>query len=205
MKYDDTLVLVFAKAPVAGKVNTRLIPAIGVDAATQLQYDLIHRRLALLTQAQLCDGRLMCAPDTTHSCFKQCKNLYNVSLVSQSGASLGQRMAKGIQQALEKKPYVIVMGTDTPALSIDVIDAAITRLHQSAEVVVTPAEDGGYVLIGVKQNHPALFENILWSSRFVMQQTREKIEQLGLDYYEMESCWDIDEYEDYQRYLQLES
>ncbi len=204
MKYDDTLVLVFARAPIAGKVNTRLIPSIGIDAATRLQQDLIHRRLSLLTQSQLCNVTLMCAPDTTHPCFKQCKTLYNVSLVTQSGSDLGQRMSKGIQQALEKKPHVIVVGTDTPALSVDIIDEAITQLRQSVEVVLVPAEDGGYVLIGVRQNRHALFEDIQWGSELVMQQTRDKIKQLGLHHYEMKSCWDIDRVEDYRRFLQLD-
>jgi len=68
MTYGDTVILLYAKAPVSGKVNTRLIPDIGETVATQLQHDFIHQRLQMLTAAGLCDTVLMCALDRRHEC-----------------------------------------------------------------------------------------------------------------------------------------
>ena len=85
MLYDDSVVLLYAKAPVEGKVNTRLIADIGVQAATKLQYDLIHDRLSMLTKAKLCDVRLMCAPSRQAEDFLQCAEQYPVTLADQTG------------------------------------------------------------------------------------------------------------------------
>ena len=76
MLYHDSVILLFAKAPIEGKVNTRLIADIGVSTATRLQHDLIHDRLSMLSKANLCDVRLMCALDIQHECFQECKQQY---------------------------------------------------------------------------------------------------------------------------------
>lgn len=203
MRYPDSVILLFAKAPVAGQVNTRLISALGVETATQLQYDLIHQRLKSLNQARLCEVVVMCAPDISHVCFTECRALYSVSLHLQQGENIGEKMLSGIVRALKKKSKVIVIGTDAPSLDIKIIDNALIKLNGNANVVMTPAEDGGYVLIGVDNSYPALFNDITWGTEKVMQQTRDRIRQSGLICYETESCWDIDRLKDYQRYLRL--
>ncbi len=176
MLYDDTIVLLFAKAPVAGSVNTRLIPDIGVEKATDLQEKLIHQRLLMLTDAQLCDVILMCAPDTQHECFSECSHKYQVQLSAQSGSDLGLRMYNGIKTALQSYKHCIVIGTDAPALDEKLITQAIKVLRADTEVVFVPAEDGGYVLLGLQYAHTFLFEEIDWGSAQVMQQSREKLE-----------------------------
>ncbi len=115
MYFQDTVVLVFAKAPVAGQVNTRLIPDIGEQAATALQHDLIHQRLTMLSQLNLCDVALMCAPDTHHDVFLDCEKKYQVELLQQTGDNLGARMFNGVNQALKNYKYCIVVGTDAPS------------------------------------------------------------------------------------------
>ncbi len=201
MRYPDSVILLFARAPIAGKVNTRLIPELGIETATQLQYDLIHQRLKALNQARLCEVVVMCTPDISHACFTECHVLYSILLHLQQGENIGEKMLSGIVRALKKKSKVIVIGTDAPSLDIKIIDNALMKLHDNANVVITPAEDGGYVLIGVDNSYPALFSGITWGTEKVMQQTRDRISQSGLICYETESCWDIDRPKDYQRYL----
>jgi len=201
MKYDDTIILVFAKAPVAGRVNTRLIPAIGVTAATQLQETLLHKRLESIEQNALCEVILMCAPDTLHVCFKDCETRYGVSLLSQHGDDLGQRLSNGIKHALPLKKNVIVVGTDAPALDGASIEEAIIALS-SHDVVMVPAEDGGYVLIGMSAHYPELFEGIEWGSDKVMAQTEAKVASQNLQLCRLATSWDIDREEDYKRYLE---
>ncbi len=203
MKYSDTVILVFAKAPVAGKVNTRLIPDIGVQAATRLQQDFIYQRLTMLTQADLCPVALMCAPDANHECFEQCHQQYKITLLEQSGNDLGARLHNGIQQALQNYKYCIVIGTDAPALNAAIIKEAIDVLHTNKNVVFVPAEDGGYVLLGVDKAYTFLFDDIPWGSADVMQKSRDAIIENNIAYTELAECWDVDRVEDYRRYLAL--
>lgn len=203
MLYHDSVILLFAKAPVEGKVNTRLIADIGVSAATELQQELIHHRLTMLSKANLCDVRLLCAPDTRHNCFLQCQQQYPISLFEQSGSDLGERMYNAIHDALRQYNFCIVIGTDAPALDELSIQQALDTLHEGADVVFVPAEDGGYVLIGMRQAHDFLFQEISWGSAEVMQQSRNKLEINNIVYKELATCWDVDRLEDYQRYLSL--
>jgi len=203
MKYSDTVILVFAKAPVAGKVNTRLIPDIGESAATQLQADFIHQRLQMLSSADLCDVFLMCAHDINHEYFKRCKQRYPVTLVEQRGEDLGERLLDGIEKALERYRYCIVIGTDAPALDATVIQQAIDVLHKQTEVVFVPAEDGGYVLVGLQKAYDFLFQNINWGTAEVMQQCRDVLRLNNIVFDELEECWDVDVLQDYERYLQM--
>jgi len=202
MKYTDTVVIVFAKAPVPGRVNTRLIPVIGEEAAARLQYDLIHQRLSLLTQAKLCEVMLYCSPDTGHSCFRECADEYSIDLVEQKGVDLGARMANAIKEQSEHFNNVIILGTDAPALELDRIEEAIITLQEGKEAVVVPASDGGYVLIGMSQYYEALFISVPWGTDRVLIKTRGNSVAAGLKLVELEECWDIDTPEDYARYKQ---
>jgi len=203
MIYPDTVILLFAKAPVEGKVNTRLIPDIGVHAATLLQDELIHQRLSMLMQADLCAVSLMCSPDVQDDYFVRCKALYPITLLAQSGADLGMRMLNGIKQALQKYKYCIVIGTDAPVLNEALIGQAIERLKAGDEVVFVPAEDGGYVLVGLQKPYEFLFQDVSWGSAEVMSQSRSKLNKNGISFHELATCWDIDRLEDYQRYLAI--
>jgi len=200
MLFDDTVILLFAKAPVEGKVNTRLIDDIGVKAATKLQHELIHQRLSMLEQANLCSVNLMCVPDIQHECFLQCEKIYSVSLNKQLGKNIGYRMLNGVRQALQNYKYCIVIGSDAPALDEEKIKQAIEVLHAETDVVFVPAEDGGYVLVGLQQAYEFLFQQINWGSGEVMQQTRNKLKENNVSFKELEICWDIDRVEDYERY-----
>jgi rSAM/selenodomain-associated transferase 1 len=203
MLYDDTVILLFAKAPIAGRVNTRLIPDIGVEEATSLQNSLIHQRLSMLSKAKLSQVILMCAPDIQHECFVSCAQKYPVQLVAQSGRNLGERMFNGISAALQTYKYCVVIGTDAPALDEVLIEQAIKILRSDTEVVFVPAEDGGYVLLGMRHAHDVLFKDIDWGSAEVMPQSRHKLKMINIPFRELASCWDVDRLEDYQRYLAM--
>ena len=207
MKHNDTIILVFAKAPVEGNVNTRLIPDLGAQAATKLQEEFIDQRLSMLQQANLCAVTLMCAPDAHHECFVQCQQQYDVTLQQQTGDDLGERMLNGIEQSLRSYKYCIVIGTDAPALDATQITSAIESLHEdksnNSHVVFVPAEDGGYVLIGLDKAHGFLFNNIRWGSDEVMQQSREALQKNNVNFTELAECWDVDSLKDYQRHLAL--
>jgi rSAM/selenodomain-associated transferase 1 len=132
--------------------------------------------------------------------FETCRERYRVRLSAQQGEDLGQRLLHGVREALAQYQHVILLGTDAPALEVIQIEQAITELRSSKDVVIVPAEDGGYVLAGLSGVHEELFGDISWGSDQVMQQTLERIRSLALDHSVLESSWDIDRYEDYLRY-----
>lgn len=202
---DEAVILVFAKAPIAGKVNTRLIPDIGVEAATRLQQELIDRRLDTLTHNRLADVELHCLPDTDHECFVAAKKKYPVTLRRQHGEELGERMFNAAKRALESYRYCILLGTDAPALDVAAVDRAVEVLRSGESVVFSPAEDGGYVMLGLSQVHRCLFEDISWGTQKVMQQSRDALSANHIRHHELASCWDIDRLEDYLRYKAFEA
>ena len=198
-KYPDTTILVFCKAPIAGQVKTRLIPHVNAQQAADIHRQLSHRILSLLSDSQLCPIELWCAPDTQHLFFFDCSGKYGVPLHKQSGHDLGKKMNDAISTALEKSSRVLLVGCDCPSLTIADFDDAIKALEQH-DVVLAPAEDGGYVMIGMKKTYPQLFENIIWGKSDVLAITRQRIKQLNLNSVDIAKQWDVDEIVDLKRY-----
>lgn len=202
MKYSDSVILVFSKAPVAGQVKTRLVPHISASEAADLHEEFTRDRLSMCAAAGLCDVQLWCSPDTSHEFFCNCRNQYGVELRPQLGESLGERMSNAISDTLRDYSKVIIIGTDAPALDIDTIDAALCKL-QTRDIVLVPAEDGGYVLIGASTHHRELLDDIPWGTEHVLSCTLRNIDRLGLGYSLLPECWDVDRPEDLERYLSL--
>ena len=203
MKYTDAIVLVFSKAPVAGEVNTRLTPFISHDEAADLQRELVHNRLEMLEASSLCRYQLWCAPDTQHPFFKDCADIYGIDLKTQTGIDLGERMLNASRTMLESYSKVIIIGTDAPALGVDQIEQAISELDHH-DTVLVPAEDGGYVLIGMSLHRAGMLADIAWGCGRVLEQTMHNLERLGLRYCLLDMCWDVDRPEDLERYRMLQ-
>jgi glycosyltransferase A (GT-A) superfamily protein (DUF2064 family) len=90
---------------------------------------------------------------------------------------------------------VVIVGTDCPAISVELLERSFQALEQ-ADLVIGPACDGGYYLIGLRQNYPELFEGITWSSDRVFQETIDIAQHQGLAWAELEPLPDIDRPED---------
>jgi len=202
IKYPDCAILVFSKAPVVGQVNTRLVPYITAEQAASLHEELTHDRLRMCTTADLCDVELWCSPDTRHPFFFDCRQRYGVQLQTQNGNDLGERMSAALQMMLGRYKKIIIIGTDAPALDIDTIDAVVNQLEHS-DIVLVPAEDGGYVLLGASKHHQDLLVDVPWGTEGVLASTVRNIERLGLSYSLLGECWDVDRPEDLERYRAL--
>lgn len=186
---DALRVLVFARAPVPGRTKTRLIPALGAEGAARLHERLLEHALDVARQAAPDRVELWCSPDTSHAFFKHCAERFGCSLRRQVGDELGARM----RHALEAGPFpALVMGSDAPTLGRDDLVAARDALAGGQDVAVTPALDGGYVLLAAAQPVPGLFEGIEWGSERVLQQTRECARAQGLVWAELDARADID-------------
>lgn len=168
-------IAVFARAPVAGRAKTRLIPLLGAEGAAALQRTLIERTLA--TACAVPGGRvtLWVAGDPQHPLVQQVAARFRVGVARQRGADLGARMS----HAFAVRTPLVLIGTDCPQLSADDLTGAAAALA-AHDVVLQPANDGGYVLIGLARPQPPLFESIDWGGPTVLQQTRERIAALGL-------------------------
>ncbi len=195
MYYPDARVLVFAKAPVPGEVKTRLIPSLGEQGAAELHARLTLRTLDMVMQANVAPVELWCSPDNQHPFFRALTMPQQI----QSGQNLGARMAHAVSSALVRSRFVILVGTDCPAMSGDYLRDAAARLAQGADAVIGPAEDGGYVLIGLSRDDARLFENVPWGTAGVVQATRDRLEESGFHWHELPCLWDVDRAEDVNR------
>ena len=177
-----------AKAPIPGLTKTRLIPSIGAHAAAVLQERLTERAVATAVAADIGPVALWCAPDPSHASFRDLIARHAVMLKRQPAGDLGARMLAAL--AASARPTILI-GTDCPAFTPEHLRAAAQALRD-ADVVLIPAEDGGYVLIGARAAHPQLFSGIAWGTASVMQETRARIAALGLKAIELPALWDLD-------------
>jgi rSAM/selenodomain-associated transferase 1 len=151
--------------------------------------------------AELAPVQLWCAPDTRHHTFSHLHHAFGVRLVPQPEGDLGMRMQAAFQEALRQSEFALLIGTDCPVMNADYLESAFVALHAGEELVVGPAEDGGYVLLAARKISDSLFRNISWGTGDVLRQTRKRIEVLGYRYRELPSLWDVDYYKDLQRLL----
>ena len=188
----------FAKAPVAGDVKTRLASALGAEGAAQLHASLVRQALFTATLAGVGRVELWCAPDEKHAFFAECAAEMGTRLHAQRGEDLGVRMSHAFENAFAAGRHLVLIGSDCPALTSTDIEHAAIALG-SHDAVITPAEDGGYVLIGLSRRIPGLFGGIEWSTPSVMDATRERLLAAGARWRELPTLWDVDRPEDYAR------
>ncbi len=195
---NNAVILVFAKAPIPGQAKTRMIPALGEQGAALLHAALTERVLDTACATGL-DVTLYAAPDCGHAFFEDCEQDFDVALAPQlADADLGARMLAALNEALQEYGRAILIGADCPALTGKHLLAAIKHLEQR-DVVLTPADDGGYVLIGAKRTAPNMFGNITWGEADVLVRQRAALQAAGLSWQEMETLWDVDRPEDLPR------
>lgn len=198
---DAVRIAVFAKAPVAGAVKTRLAAILGPDGAAGLHSGLVRRALSVAADARVGPVELWCAPDETHPFFERCSREFGVALERQHGEDLGQRMRHAFDSSHARGQALIVIGADCPALDAAALQSAAEALR-THDAVIAPAEDGGYVLLGLARPVPGLFEAVTWGGSAVMAQTRSRLAQSRVSWRELATFWDVDRPEDYARLQQ---
>lgn len=194
-------VAILAKAPIPGRVKTRLIPRLGAEGAAGLHRRLVRHTLetavAATSPAAITLWTGLAAPDDAF--FAECAEHFGVHLRPQPEGDLGRRM----HAALAAMPGSgLVIGCDCPLL-----DASLLRRCQAAlttaDCVLLPAEDGGYALVGARHADSRLFADIDWSTEHVMTQTRSRIAALGWSLACPAQVWDVDRPVDLERLASL--
>lgn len=194
-------VAILAKAPIAGYAKTRLIPRLGPQGAAALQRWLLRRTVATAMQAAIGPVSLWCAPDVDHPEFARFRTAGALTIRVQPAGDLGERMHAAIVES-SALAGTLVIGTDCPLLSPDLLRQAAASLHEH-DATVVPADDGGYVLIGLRRAARQVFERVAWSTAEVMAQTRERLAELNWRWAELSPLWDVDRDADFTRLAAL--
>ena len=184
-----------AKSPVAGRVKTRLQPPLSAEQAAALHGLMVKRACSELAGAGLGPVELWVDGDASAPLFEECKAMGIHSLHRQPDGDLGQRMAHIARRALRKHDAVILVGSDCPALDAAYLKAARDALA-AAPLVLGPAQDGGYVLAGMRVFRPGLFAKIPWGTAGVLAATLAAAKREGLAAAQLPPLPDIDRPED---------
>lgn len=188
------VVLVFQKNAILGQVKTRLAVGMGELPALDIYRHLIELTYSALEAVPVSVWTYFSdfIPESTYPTVER-------SFVQQ-GQDLGERMANAFALAFESgRDKVVLIGTDCPTLKSQHLLQAFEALNHS-DLVVGPATDGGYYLIGMKGKAAYLFEGIAWSTSQVLSQTLHVASQQGLIVTLLPELGDIDNQEDWQRY-----
>lgn len=202
-EFPDALLMQFAKWPEAGRVKTRLIPALGVSGALDA-----HLTLTLAVLDNLCgsglpvqfwwDREAESVPADAQDIVRTIEQRGLVQKVQQ-GANLGDRMLGALGTALVSHGFALIVGSDCPSVEPDYVHQAVVGL-QEYDVVLGPSDDGGYVLIGARRVVPHMLDGIEWGTEGVLEQTCQRLKELGLSVGLLEPRWDVDEPEDWARF-----
>ncbi|MDQ6633025.1 MAG: TIGR04282 family arsenosugar biosynthesis glycosyltransferase [Verrucomicrobiota bacterium] len=181
--------IIFLKAPRIGLVKTRLAQTIGPATARDAYKKLVETLLQNL--APLADVELRFAPDDAAAEIQLWKQK-NWTMRPQGKGDLGQRLQAAFAQNFSiGTERVVIIGSDCPHVTAMDIESAWTAL-KTHDVVLGPARDGGYWLIGLRQLQPVLLENISWSTETVLRETIQRAQKLFLKIYLLRELTDVD-------------
>jgi rSAM/selenodomain-associated transferase 1 len=190
-----TRIVIFAKAPVPGAVKTRLIPALGDNGAARLASEMLADTAAAAVAANLSEPELCVVPPPGSAEWAPFVPP-GVRVTDQGSGDLGERLARAAGRVLAAGERPLLIGSDCPAIDAKLLRAAADRLD-THDAIIHPAQDGGYVLLGLTRFDPSLFSGIVWSSASVAAETIDRIHALGWSLQIGETLRDIDRPEDF--------
>jgi hypothetical protein len=186
--------MLFTRFPQAGETKTRLIPALGAEGATSLQRRMSEAAFATLRACRGVSLEVRCCGADADAVRRWLPGAD--SYAAQGEGDLGARLGLAFAAAFARgaRP-VAAVGADCPALTADHLAAALAALADH-DLVLGPARDGGYYLIGLQAPHPGLFRGIPWGTAAVLRQTLARAKALGLRHHLLETLPDVDRPED---------
>ena len=191
--------VVMAKAPIPGRVKTRLSPPLTPEQAAELAGALLRDTVA--AARRLPDVQVVVAVEPAEAVPVVRGLVPSVELVPQAVGDLGARLtAVAAARFAAGASAVLVVGSDHPTLPAAVVAQAVTWLREGRdEMVIGPAEDGGYYLLGMTRPHPEVFDEISWSTPDVLRATLDRADALGLPVRRLPSWYDVDTPDDLAR------
>jgi len=186
----ERTLLIFAKAPVPGRVKTRLAADVGHEEATRIYKEMGGRIVDQLRggpyRAFVCFD-----PPDARTAIVEWLGPEGIEFLPQAPGELGERLETAFREAFRTAREVVVVGTDAPGVDAEVVGGAFHRLSE-ADLVLGPATDGGYYLLGLREEVPELFRGIPWSTDLVLAATMERAEVRGLAVATLPTLSDVD-------------
>lgn len=187
----NTLV-VFVKAPVPGRVKTRLRPPLSFAQAARLYRAFVKDTLASAAKVPGTGVKVAYAPSDDHPALDWIDSRARPGFFLQQGADLGRRLENAFAKCFSAgADKTVIIGSDTPHLGPGLMEKAFSALDR-ADVVLGPAKDGGYYLIGLRRSRPLLFENIPWSTGKVFTETAARARRARMKVFPLPALFDID-------------
>jgi len=190
--------VILAKAPRPGEVKTRLAPALGPAGAARLAERLLRRTIRTASVSGLGTVEVCASPAPDDPAWLRLSWPPELAWSEQSGGDLGARMAAVAQRVLASGANLLLLGMDCPELEAHHLQTAAAQLS-GTDAALIPSLDGGYVLLGLRRFHPALFGGVPWSTSAVCAITRERLRALGWSWREQGPLTDLDEPADLDR------
>ena len=188
----DSLLMIFAKNPELGKVKTRLAKTIGNEQALMIYVKLLEHTHAVADKV-FADKAIFYSNKVQEF---EILDYYKFPKFLQKGKDLGERMDRAFGQAFgQDYDKVVIIGSDCIEISAEIIEDALKALDDN-NVVIGPAKDGGYYLLGMDRHYPHLFKNKVWSTSDVLLDTILDIKKLKLSYALLPTLSDVDEEKD---------
>jgi rSAM/selenodomain-associated transferase 1 len=196
------LLIIFAKEPSPGQVKTRLSPPLSPEAAAQLYHSFLQDILEEMARVPEVRLALAFSPPGSQDCFRGLAPP-GADLFPQEGEDLGERMARAFARSFGAGfGPVLLRGSDVPDLPAALVSEAKEVLATGqAQLVLGPAADGGYYLVGLTEPQPCLFQGPAWSGSTVFTDTLRLARQLGLRVHFLPRWFDIDTYADLLTFL----
>ena len=195
----------FAKAPILGETKTRLQDALGPEGALEAHCELVQYALSQLSlfEQKKTGTQIELWTSADHPAARHWAQTFDLPLKIQCGDDLGARMNHALADQLSRgAEHAVVMGCDCPLLDREYL-RWVTEHVGASDVIIAPAEDGGYGLIGVAAAQPALFLDMPWGSSLVLEETMRRARNNGLKVMLGEPIWDVDRPEDWHRFQRL--
>lgn len=195
-----TRIVIIAKAPVAGFAKTRLIPALGAQTAAELAKRLLLHTVTTALAANLGKVELCATPDPIASesgggsedIWQNLGLPAGIGWSAQGEGDLGERMARASLRCIKRSESILLIGTDCPALTAEVLQSAAQGLLDH-DAVMVPTHDGGYALLGLNQFDASVFSAMPWSTDQVAQITFDRLQRLNWSIKALATQHDIDE------------
>lgn len=183
----NEMLMIFVKNLIPGMVKTRLAADIGIDKALDVYMELVHHTNKITKKLDI-------NKTVYYSEYVEVEDVWDTGgfeLAAQKGNTLGEKMSIAFDEAFDSNNKVVLIGSDCYELRTKIIESAFVMLEDH-DVVIGPAKDGGFYLVGMKEYFPQLFQDKVYSTDTVLKDLLETAEGLELSVYQLPTLSDID-------------
>lgn len=194
------LLQLFMKAPVPGRVKTRLCPPLSSMQAARVHETLCLRLCEKLSSVPGMTTEIWAGGDVSHPFFTELSQRFGLPVYEQINGDLGEKMHHAIQTGLMRAESVIVVGGDCLSVDATYVQEAGAALERYSDAVIGPALDGGYVLVGAKRCIKGMFDHVAWGTDQALSATLANFLRLNISITALSDRWDIDTVDDLENY-----